>query len=197
LIFFPALFSTLLWILFPAQTGEPEDPYAVYLRASRDFETVRQDEAWLLEAWPGWFYMPWPYRWAIGYNEKSGRWCVEHGYNGAQLDFGRTEVGGADKLAWIERFGLRFYVDHVAGKGDLFLWDPDEVGPFRVKIASPGVRPVPIDDALRKRLEERITRSLAAVKGSPCRLAYALDDEPSWGYLDAPCRWRVRDDAKA
>ncbi len=174
-----------------------EDPYERYVNTSKDFEAVRQDKAWALEAWPGWIYMPWTYRWLIGYDEASGKWAREHGYNGAFLDHGQTSVHGQDKLAWINRFAFRFYVDHLAGKGDLHLRAGNQVSPHRDKLWSKGVRPRPIDGGLKEKLEKRIRERITQVKSSPWRAAYALDDEVSWGHFVAPCMWRLSEDRPA
>jgi hypothetical protein len=174
-----------------------EDAYESYVKNSIDFASVDLDRDGALKAWPGWYYMPWPFRWAIGYDNDAGKWCLEHGYNGAHLDQGETEAAGTDKLAWIEKFGLRFYGGHVAGKGDLFLWDRDEVGPHRPKLWGTGVRPRPLDSDLKAGLEKRIGERITRLKTSPMRAAYALDDEPSWGYLVAPCMWRLSEDPDA
>ena len=101
------------------------DPYEHYLKTSRDFEPVKQDKAWLYRAFPSWTFMPWTYQWTIGYDDTSGQWSVEHGYNGAFID--RNDIGAAGsstgRLDWIDKHQLRFYVDHLADKGYLHLWD--------------------------------------------------------------------------
>ena len=111
---------------FAASPGPPEagaDAYARYVRTSQDFRRVKQDKAWGEKAFPGWLYMPWTYQWTIGYTDASGRWSLAHGYNGAFLDGnGGRPDSPPGKLAWINTFGLRFYLDHTAGKHDLHLW---------------------------------------------------------------------------
>lgn len=191
-----AALAGLPWIC-NAQENWAKCAYAEYVMHSKDFQPVFQNRNFALQAWPGWFYMPWTWKWRIGYDDDSGRWSLDHGYNGAFLDHARTKVDGEDKLAWIDAHGLRFYVDHLAGKGDLHLWDPDEVGPNRTRIRSTGIRPVPLNHELKKKLEARILERIAKVKGSPNRTAYSLDDEISWGALVAPCMWRCVDDDAA
>lgn len=188
--------KALLLFLLPFADAQ-EDAYEKYVNTSKDFTFVRQDKEWLLEAWPGWIYMPWTWKWRIGYDDESGAWSKAHGYNGAFLDHGQTDVNNADKLDWINRFELRFYVDHLAGKGDLHLWDGGKEGPHKVEIQSPGVRRRPVNDALREQLEDRIRDRINKVKSSPFRAAYALDDEISWGHFVMPCMWRVTDDNAA
>ncbi|MHC4225406.1 MAG: hypothetical protein ACYSUN_15560, partial [Planctomycetota bacterium] len=88
-----------------------EDSYLTYVRTAPEFEPVRHVEA----RWETWIYMPWRYRWTIGTGEEGGRFCKEFGINGGFTDHGKGP------LAWLERFELRFYNDHTAGKGTLFL----------------------------------------------------------------------------
>lgn len=186
---------TLLLISFFAHAAAAQDAYEQYVTTSKDFARVAQDEAKLLEAWPGWIYMPWTYQWPIGYDEASAKWSIGHGYNGAFLDHGRVDVDGVNKLDWIDRFSLKFYMDHTAGKGDLHLWDSAE--PYLPKIHATGVRTVPLDEALKKRLKDLIKKNIENVKASPNRAAYALDDEVSWGSFVTPCMWRLNDDREA
>ena len=168
------------------------DPYEHYVMTSKDFKPVKQDKQWLLKAWPSWTYMPWTYQWTIGYDDASGRWSLEHGYNGAFLDWGQTRVGGVDKLAWINKFKLRFYVDHIAGKGNLHLKRRG-----RGRLHRTVLRTYPINAAMRRKLKDLIRRHINNVKSSPYRAAYALDDEISWGSFVKPCMWRITDDETA
>ena len=109
------------------------DPYTHYIRSSRDFKRVKQDRAWSDKAFPGWIYMPWTYQWNIGYTDASGHWSQTSGINGAFLDGnGGAPDSPAGKLAWINRFHLRFYLDHTAGKGSLHLWDVGKQKPYLV-----------------------------------------------------------------
>src|SRR4051794_27559473 len=79
--------STLATLLSSANFVHAEaDPYETYIRTSEDFRPVKQEKAWALKAFPSWTFMPWTYQWGIGYTDESGRWCVEHGYNGAFVD---------------------------------------------------------------------------------------------------------------
>lgn len=175
------------------------DPYEDYVRGSEDFRRVKQDRDWAWQAFPGWTFMPWTWQWNIGYTEESGRWSVEHGYNGAFIDRGgiATENSPTGKLDWINRFQLRFYMDHAADKGLLHLWDGDKVKPHLDALHGTGIRPVPLNEATRARLEDHLRRNIAAVKSSPWRAAYALDDEPSWGHFIHPAMWQITDDAGA
>ncbi len=189
----------ILVLLFFATCALAADPYETYVRASEDFRPVKQDKTWALQVWPSWTFMPWTYQWTIGFNDDSGRWSVEHGYNGALVD--RDAIGTKDsprgRLDWIEKFGLRFYVDHAAGKGTLHLWDGDQVKPHLPELRGTGVRPAPLNAAAIQTLQSILKKNLAAVKSSPMRAAYALDDEPSWGHFVSPAMWRVTDDETA
>ncbi len=109
-----------------AMAAEPGvDPYEQYVKTSKDFRPVKQDKDWLLKAYPSWLYMPWTHQWTIGYTEDSGKWSLKHGYNGAFIDWGDVSTPGSrtGRIDWINKFGLRFYVDHLAGKRELHLWD--------------------------------------------------------------------------
>ncbi len=175
-----------------------DDPYARYVRSSKDFRRVKQDRSWSDKAFPGWIYMPWTYQWNAGYTEASGRWSQAHGYNGAFLDGnGGAPDSPAGKLAWINRFGLRFYVDHTAGKGSLHLWDGGKQKPHLAELHGNGIRSIPLNDTLKKKLFDLIRTNVSQVKSSPFRAAYALDDEISWGHFVHPAMWRVTDDDSA
>lgn len=194
--FRPALCAALL----PGLRALSADPYEAYLKTSPDFQPVKQDKAWALKAWPSWTYMPWTSQWTIGYDDASGKWSREHGYNGAFIDHGNIGVEGSKtgRLDWIERHGLRFYVDHLAGKGVLHLFDGGKEKPHLDALHGNGVRTAPLNDATAARLKEEFIRPrLAKVKTSPQRAAYAFDDEPSWGHFVHPAMWRITDDATA
>ena len=187
-----------LWLarLSPAFAA---DSFEHYIRTSEDFRAVKQKKAWALRAWPSWTFMPWTHQWTIGYNDESGRWSLAHGYNGAFMDRDGVAAEGSKtgRIDWIDKFKLRFYVDHVAGKGLLHLWDGDKVKPHLGELHGAGMRPVALNAATRAKLEETMRKSIGAVKASPQRAAYALDDEASWGHFVHPAMWQVTDDAAA
>ncbi len=175
-------------------------PYEDYVRQSRDFQAVRQEKDWALKAWPSWTYMPWTYQWSIGYNDASGKWSRENGYNGAFVDHGNIAAEGSPtgRLDWIHQHGLRFYVDHLAGKGALHLFGGGKEKAYLDALHGTGVRLVPLNDATAARLREEFMRPrIAKVKSSPLRAAYALDDEVSWGHFVHPTMWQVTDDSAA
>jgi hypothetical protein len=179
--------------------GAEPDPYETYVKTSKDFRAVKQDRDWLLKAFPGWLYMPWTHQWTIGYNDESGKWSVEHGYNGAFIDWGNVAAEGSKtgRIDWINKHGLRFYVDHLAGKRELHMWDGGIPKNVLDQVHGNGVRVNPVNDAMRQRLQKLMEKNIAAVKSSPNRSAYALDDEVSWGHFVHPTMWRVTDDEAA
>ncbi len=183
--------------LVHSETAMP-DPYARYVRTSKDFRRVKQAKAWCEKAFPGWVDMPWTYQWTIGYTDASGRWSQAHGYNGAFLDGnGGAPDGPPGKLDWINRFGLHFYMDHTAGKGSLHMWDGGKQKPHLRELHGNGVRTVPVNAMLGQTLREKIRNNVSQVKSSPFRSAYALDDEISWGHFVHPTMWCVTDDDSA
>ena len=185
------LLTTLLTTRLLAQTAA--DPYAHYVQTSKDFQPVAQDPAVLLKAWPNFVYMPWTYQWRIGYTPQSGQWSLDHGYNGAFIDRQPSPA----KLHWINQFKLPFYVDHTAGKGYLHLWDGDAVKPHLTELHGAGLRPNPLNEALKVKLEGLIKENITANLASPYRAAYALDDEASWGHFVHPAMWQITDDKAA
>ena len=167
------------------------DVYEEYVKHSRDFKPVRMAPAVMDKAFPSWTYMPWYYQWHIGFDDAAAEFCRETGINGGFID-------GWDNqhLAWLDQHKLRFYVDHVAGKGDLHLWDkfPKEEAD---RIHGTGVRNRPVNAGMKAKLERLIGERIAGVKRSPMRSAYALDDEISWGHFVHPTMWRITDDDTA
>jgi len=179
-------------VLLLAATAQA-DPYEAYIKTSRDFKPVRMDPAVAWKAYPSWTYMPWYYQWSIGYDDAAARFCAETGINGGFSDWGNTA-----HLAWMEQHQLRFYVDHVAGKGDLHLWDhlPKDKADVD-RIHGTGFRTRPVNAGMKAKLERVIREHLAGVKQSPVRAAYALDDEISWGSFVHPTMWQITDDTAA
>ena len=104
---------------------EPDDTYLAYLRQAPEHRRVRQDPALTQGRWDTWLYMPWRYRWHIGTDRRGGEFCRDYGINGGVMDH------GAGPLDWLERWGLRFYNDHTAGKGSLFLMPAHLKGDLR------------------------------------------------------------------
>lgn len=176
--------------------AKSRDAYERYIQSAPEFRPVRLDRELLLGRWDGWLYMPWRHRWGIGTGDDGGRFCREYGIRGGFTDH------GDGPLNWLELWGLRFYNDHTAGKGDLYLKPPSRNALQSIQRDGRAVRrdadgPRPIDDGLRERLRARIRGSVGRVGKSPMRIAYALDDEISWGTFIVPLPWRVNEDDAA
>jgi Beta-galactosidase trimerisation domain len=173
--------------------GAANDPYLAYLATAPEYRPVDLSPE-RLARWDAWLYMPWRYRWAIGTEEAGGKFAQQHGMRGGVSNQGRGP------LDWLTRWGLRFYNDHTAGKGGLHLLLPADfrrlqADPRAVRTGRDGPRP--LDAALLAELEAEIDRNVARVGASPLRVAYALDDEPSWGSFVRPVAWRVNGDDEA
>ena len=189
-----ATLTLLLAILLAAELAraEDDDPYTRYIKTSKDFQAVRQEKPFVQKSLPGLTIMPWYYVWPLGFDDASGSWCRDHGINGAFTDHGDPR-----HLAWIDKFDLRFYGDHMAHKGFLHLWDGNDGHLHRPQISGTGYRARPLNRAMLEQLKGFLRESVAAQKKSPWRGAYALDDEISWGHFISPCMWQVTDDAQA
>jgi len=191
----PRLGPLLALLAAAAAAGEEAD--LAYFRDAPEWRRVAPVPAASRERWDTWLYMPWRHQWTIGEGEAGGRFCRDHGVNGGFTDHGEGP------FAWLERWGLRFYNDHTAGKGLLHLRGATDPAAFRAAQTDPrAVRagsdgPKPLDAALRARLLALVRERVAAVAKSPLRVAYALDDEPSWGAFVRPLPWRVHGDDAA
>lgn len=165
--------------------GDSGDSYVRYLAQAPEFRPVRGVAA---KRWDTWIYMPWRYQWTIGTGDAGGRFCRDFGINGGMTDHGEGPLG------WLEHWHLRFYNDHTAGKGDLYL----EPNGLDARLRDPNaVRPRPLDRALSERLGETAAARVREIRQSPQRIAYALDDEASWGSFSRPAVWRLHGDDAA
>ncbi len=174
-----------------------QDPYETYVKTSKDFKPVKQDKAWALKAFPSWTFMPWYAQWPLGFDDAAGKFQLANGMNGSF-----TNRGGADRIDWINKFHLRFYMDHTAGKGDLHQWD--SLNPSQEKdkaildqMHGNGMRVRPLNAAMKAKLEGIIRGSIKDLKGSPWRGAYSLDDEIGWGHFVHPSMWQITDEPDA
>jgi hypothetical protein len=149
-----------------AGADEKADPYEQYVKTSKDFRPVKQEKASLYKAFPSWTYMPWTYQWTIGYSDASGKWAVDHGYNGAFVDRGdiETEESRTGRIDWVNRFQLRFYVDHAASKHYLHLWDGNDLKPHLAELHGNGIRTKPVNAAMAETLHQFMSKSIGAVK---------------------------------
>lgn len=174
----------------PSRAAEPDGAYLAYLRQAPEFRRVPQDAAatGLEGRWDSWVYMPWRYRWHVGTDRRGGEFARAYGINGGVMDHG---LGPID---WLERWNLRFYNDHTAGKGSLYLL-PTQLGKG---LRDPrAVRPRPVDAGLQRELGSTVAGNISLVRRSPLRIAYSLDDEISTGSFVRPIPWRINDDDRA
>ncbi len=169
------------------------DPYLAYVRQAPEFQPVRQDPKLMIGRWDTWIYMPWRYQWSIGTGDKGGEFCREFGINGGFTDHGEGP------LQWLDKWRLRFYNDHTAAKGYLYLHGANNGRNFAKYQRDPRALrsgpdgPCLIDDAMLKRLRAIVAGNVGRLKQSPMRVAYALDDEISWGAFVTPLAWRLND----
>ncbi|HPZ83554.1 MAG TPA: hypothetical protein PL064_08965, partial [Thermogutta sp.] len=171
--------------------ADENDPYYVYITTAPEFQPVKAPANLALARWDTWIYMPWRYQWTIGTGDEGGQFCRDFGINGGFTDH------GDGPFAWLEQWNLRFYNDHTAGKGFLYLRDANQRSRFQAFQRDPrairqdreGLKP--LDEALFGKLAELVRARVGRVKKSPMRVAYALDDEISWGIFVVPLPWRV------
>jgi hypothetical protein len=190
------LSAAIIAVLLSAVSAQ-EDPYLSYLKAAPEFKAVKQDPRMMIGRWDTWIYMPWRYQWTIGEGDEGGRFCKENGFNGGFSDHGEGP------LDWLEKWHLKFYNDHTAAKGFLHLRGAQEEKNFTKyfrdarAIRAGTDAPQPLDDALLGKLKDIVTQRVNKLKDSPMRVAYALDDEVSWGAFVLPIPWRVNADDAA
>jgi hypothetical protein len=129
-----------------------DDPYLQYVRRAPEFRPVAQDPAVMIGRWDTWIYMPWRHQWTIGTGDEGGRFCRDYGFNGGFTDHGEGP------LEWLQKWQLRFYNDHTASKGYLYLRGANRQGNFQkhqrdpraIRCGTDGLQP--IDDAMLQRL---------------------------------------------
>ena len=164
-----------------------EDAYLSYVRTAPEFRRVAQDPKVLIGRWDTWVYMPWRYQWHIGTGDEGGQFCRDYGFNGGFTDHGRGP------LDWLDKWKLLFYNDHTAGKGYLYLhranWKRAQTDARAIRFGARGPRP--LDRTMLATLKGLVTQRVSAIKRSPMRAAYALDDEISWGSFVKPIPWRI------
>ena len=173
------------------------DAYLNYIKRAPEFKRVKQDPRVMIGRWDTWIYMPWRYKWSIGTGDEGGRFCREYGINGGFTDHGHGP------FEWLEKWNLRFYNDHTAAKGYLYLRGANRFSNFKKyqrdarAIRSGTDGPKPVNETLFEKLKGIVTRNVERVKKSPVRVAYALDDEISWGAFVVPLPWRINGDDAA
>ena len=183
-----AVVVSVLGLCVAAVAGE--DPYLAYVRSAPEFQRVRQDPQMMIGRWDTWVYMPWRYKWSIGTGDEGGQFCRDYGFNGGFTDH------GSGPLPWLEKWHLRFYNDHTAGKGYLWLhrtdWKGAQTNPRAIRFGARGPRP--LDAKFLATTKQLVTQRVNGLKKSPMRVAYALDDEVSWGSFVKPIPWRIHGD---
>jgi len=152
-----------------------------YVLNSKDFQQAyRSQDLLSADRWDRWVLMPWRYDWGRDYDTDLALKLKKAGFNGAMCDY------LPDEAEIHEQAGFLWYLDHAAGKGDLYLRRQDA---SREALRSLD-RPVCLaDSVVRARLMDRIDRSAGAASEYEHRIAYALDDEVSWSSFTNPCLW--------
>ncbi len=189
---------SLVAVFVFAAAAAAADPYQDYVAKAPEFQRVRQDRDFLLGRWNTWLYMPWRYQWTIGTGDEGGRFCRDYGLLGGFTDHGEGP------FEWLNKWDLRFYNDHTASKGFLYLHganDKKNYAKFQRDaraIRSGPDGPQPVDEAWRKKRRETVISCVKNVKSHSSRcVAYALDDELSWGAFVTPLPWRINGDDDA
>jgi len=167
------------------QTNVFGEDFAAYVKKSKDFKRVKQKDfkrvkqiEKILESprWDHWILMPWRYRWGATYDSELIMWMKKHGHNGGFCDHLPKEDA---KLQ--EKAGFLWYLDHAAGKGDLYqkVSKKERQNPERPVCL---VKPSTV-----KRLKQKLKKSVTESMKYKTRIAYALDDEVSWSGFTNPC----------
>ncbi len=155
--------------------------YSEYVKQSKDFKRVKQTRELLMSGrWNHWILMPWRFRWGKKYSLELAAKMKEAGHNGAFCDHG---PGGAEIH---EKLGLLWYMDHSAGKGDLYLNGKNKDKDKRQQANRP--RPL-LSPEVQSRMKNNVRNSVGKAKKYKTRVAYALDDEISWSSFTSPCIW--------
>lgn len=172
------------------------DPYLRYLQTAPEFQSVSFPEG-MGRTWDTWLYMPWRYQWTIGTSDAGGQFCRDYGIRGGFVDH------ASGPFDWLKQWNLRFYTDHVAGKGTLYLKGANQKNLFSRWQRDPMAirrntddQPMPLDESVIKGLEARVRERAARVRdqGGGKGIALALDDEVSWGAFVVPIPWRLHED---
>lgn len=153
-----------------------DEGYLEYISSAPEFQPVDHSPQRLIGRWDTWLYMPWRYHWTIGTGEKGGQFCRDYGFRGGFTDHGE---GPFD---WLNEFHLRFYNDHTAAKGFLHLHGAQDKknfaryqrDPLAIRSGTDG--PQPLDEALRSRLREMMTKYVTNDQHGRGRAKGALDE---------------------
>ncbi len=175
------LFMGLAVICLVAAAVSAQENYKEYVTQSKDFKRVNQSRELLLSGrWDHWILMPWRFRWGKEYTFELAKKMKEAGHNGAFCDHG---PGGADIH---EKLNMLWYMDHTAGKGDLYLHGRNKGKGKRKELNRP--RPM-LSGEVQSRMRNNVKNRVARAKKYKTRVAYALDDEISWTSFTSPALW--------
>ncbi len=177
-----ALGAVVLVLAGPMAGGARGEDFGRYVRTCPDFRPqFRPNGIECFGRWDRWILMPWRYRWGRPYDDELAAALKQAGFNGGVCDF--TPRSDADLH---EKYGLLWYLDHAAGKGDLHLSERYNTPAYRAAYNRPRCL---LDPDLRGRLHNRLEQSIRQCLKYDKRVAYALDDEISWSTMVNPCRW--------
>ena len=159
------------------------EDFSKYIKTSKDFQRVPQKKAMLLSKhWDHWIYMPWRYRWGRKYDEDCAVFLKNAGINGGYCDYQPDDGDGALH----EKNDFLWYMDHTAGKGDLYLRKKNLTHALEKSTQRPRCL---VDPVVVNRLKSNIKGNVTRALKYKTRIAYALDDEISWSSFTSPCRW--------
>jgi len=179
-----ALLLFFVVICYVPSAARAAGEFRSYVVSSSDYRRVPQRPEMLLSSgWDHWILMPWRYRWGRGYDLELALLLREAGYNGGVCDVD-PDAGGVAAIH--SRAGLRWYLDHAAGKGDLFLRKKHTGKKARLRYERPNSL---ADPATVRRLRGGLREALTHARSHGMRAAYALDDEPSWTSYTNPAKW--------
>ena len=173
----PILLLSLIFCLFNHLSAED---YQSYISQSKDFQQIKKIEN-LDSFWSDWIMMPWRTQWGVSFDSKMADKMASWGYTGAFQD----HMPNKEISTHLDRNNLRWYLDHTAGKGHLYL-KPD----LFKKTKKTDKRPVNLHDPkIINLLKNKIKSAVESSKLYKSRLAYALDDEISWSSFTSPVKW--------
>jgi len=177
-----SLFPIVAAIVGIGVTAASAEDFRWYVRTSEDFRSVvgfRQVTS--PERWDRWVLFPWRHDWPRNYDESLVSAMRQAGFNGGVCDW--TPRLDADLH---EKYGLLWYLDHAAGRGDLHL--PQEFSSLTHRANSRRPRCL-ADPSVQDRLRERLEQAVHSCEKYRTHVAYSLDDEISWSTFTNPCQW--------
>lgn len=141
------------------------------------------DTSGYVDVWPGFVILVWQYRTPMPGPE------AKAAYERVNLRGIHLDGGFSDRLLeFAQENHYRYYVDHAAGKGDLYL-RPQEWAKFREAYRQNRQRPIRPnclrDPTVIERLKRLLTENISRAKVGPV-VAYAFDDEISVTSFTSP-----------